>query len=196
MCCCPLCCSAAPSDDERGSSQEEGIFALICSSLVHVPTHPPNPTTITTTTLYTASRRRLGIGWGGLAPSLPQTPPARASPPRSPRDHHRPLPNKHTQRPLMRSPPPLHNTGKAGSAVQCRQATMANASMRAAAAQYINPAVKLSHKTTVIRLYRKSLKTLNAWYVYTTCDRGLSLPPFLPTLLCLIADVASAVCCV
>ena len=40
---------------------------------------------------------------------------------------------------------------------------MANASMRAAAAQYINPAPKLSHKTVVVRLYRKSLKTLNAW---------------------------------
>ncbi len=80
------------------------------------------------------------------------------SPPSS--DHH------HDSLPL--STPSLHpSTTQAGrQAVQCRQATMANASMRAAAAQYINPAVKLSHKTTVIRLYRKSLKTLNAWYVY------------------------------
>jgi len=42
-------------------------------------------------------------------------------------------------------------------------AIMANASMRAAAAQYINPAPQLSHKTIVVRLYRKSLKTLNSW---------------------------------
>lgn len=67
---------------------------------------------------------------------------------------------------------------------------MANASMRAAAAQYINPAVKLSHKTTVIRLYRKSLKTLNSWSV---CIHGVglglpsSLSPY--TFVCLCACV-------
>ena len=42
---------------------------------------------------------------------------------------------------------------------------MANASMRAAAAQYINPAPKLSHQATVVRLYRQSLKTLGSWCV-------------------------------
>lgn len=43
---------------------------------------------------------------------------------------------------------------------------MANASMRAAAAQYINPAPKLSHQATVVRLYRQSLKTLGSWCVF------------------------------
>ncbi len=42
---------------------------------------------------------------------------------------------------------------------------MANASLRAASAQYINPLPKLSHKTTVVRLYRQSLKTLGSWCV-------------------------------
>ena len=99
---------------------------------------------------------------GYLRQALPQASPARANSRLPSSDHHHDL--THTF-PCPR--PPLHpSTTQAGKqAVQSRQATMANASMRAAAAQYINPAVKLSHKTTVIRLYRKSLKTLNAWYV-------------------------------
>jgi hypothetical protein len=42
-------------------------------------------------------------------------------------------------------------------------AAMANASMRAAAAQFINPKPRLTHAQEVSRLYRHSLKLLNAW---------------------------------
>jgi hypothetical protein len=50
---------------------------------------------------------------------------------------------------------------------------MADASLRRAAAQYINAAPKLSHKTEVVRLYRKALKTLNSWYVRIYVIRAL-----------------------
>lgn len=40
---------------------------------------------------------------------------------------------------------------------------MADASMMRAAAQYINAAPKLSHKTEVVRMYRKALRLLNSW---------------------------------
>lgn len=64
--------------------------------------------------------------------------------------------------------PPPHAThhaggGPTGGSGSGSAAAMANASMRAAAAQYINPAPKLSHQVTVVRLYRQSLKTLGAW---------------------------------
>lgn len=64
---------------------------------------------------------------------------------------HPTTPTKHARR--------GHPTAAAGAAA------MANASMRAAAAQYINPAPKLSHQATVVRLYRQSLKTLGSWCV-------------------------------
>jgi hypothetical protein len=40
---------------------------------------------------------------------------------------------------------------------------MASASMRAAAAQYINKPPSITHTQEVKRLYRKALKLLNSW---------------------------------
>lgn len=167
MCCAVRFSSRAMTagGEKRGGRRASLLIFLHCliDVLTH-STHTPNPTP-TTTTLKTAFRR---AGRVGLAYQvLPRTPANICLPPSLLSLRSSSRPRLSTQRLLTPYPcprPPLHPyTTQAGR--QCRQATMASASMRAAAAQYINPAVKLSHKTTVIRLYRKSLKTLNAWYV-------------------------------
>lgn len=78
--------------------------------------------------------------------------------------HHHPV-NQHLQQNTTRQAGRGHPTAAAVAAAAAAAAAMANASMRAAAAQYINPAPKLSHQATVVRLYRQSLKTLGSWCV-------------------------------